>query len=248
MRRWRWVSAVVAGAMAGVGLGVFASTPALADDKCQVIVENICTGDHAGKYKLDVENDVGADARFCVKSETSLTYPPGDSGEHTQRHCSGKLHARDTTTLYIDAKPGDKIYLDFEVYGEHTHNDYEMTGGHQCTATGVTAGGKVDCHIPANQAGFTFSPSPMAPYSMDHANVASEPGMEPGMNLLNLLAWCVSAAAVVGFMVTGMGMALQLRRGEPGEFSEHFRGFILVGVACILGATAGPIVEFLHVV
>jgi hypothetical protein len=143
------------------------------------------------------------------------------------------------------------VLLDFEVkggLGTSTWNDNDITGGHQCTSTGVTIGTKVDCHIPKSDAGQSFSLAPMPPYSMDHAGAASDPGGNPGMSLLNLLAWCVSAAAVAGFMITGMNMGLQLRRGEPGEFSEHWRGFIMVGTACILGASAGPIVQFLHMV
>ncbi|ASW57394.1 hypothetical protein CIK06_03360 [Plantactinospora sp. KBS50] len=70
---------------------------------------------------------------------------------------------------------------------------------------------------------------------------------DPGMALLNLLAWTVSAAAVAGLLVVGMNMALQFRRGDPGEFSEHSRGLLIVGGACVLGATAGPIVQFLSI-
>ncbi|MEU6201528.1 hypothetical protein [Streptomyces sp. NPDC047061] len=63
--------------------------------------------------------------------------------------------------------------------------------------------------------------------------------------LLSLLAWCVSAAAVAGVITVGMQLAFQLRRGEPGEGATYFRGLIFVIGACVLGATAGPLVTFL---
>ena len=40
-------------------------------------------------------------------------------------------------------------------------------------------------------------------------------------------------------------MAIQLRRGEPGEGGAYFRGFFFVTLACLIATTAGPIVAFL---
>ena len=65
------------------------------------------------------------------------------------------------------------------------------------------------------------------------------------LTLLNMLAWCVSACAVVGFLVVGINMAIQLRRGDPGEMSEHWRSFSTVIGSCVLGLSAGPLVQFL---
>ncbi len=42
-----------------------------------------------------------------------------------------------------------------------------------------------------------------------------------------------------------MQMALQLRRGDPGEGGEHFRGVFFVVLACVIATTAGPLVTFL---
>ncbi|MGI5401194.1 hypothetical protein ACQEVG_17385 [Streptomyces sp. CA-135486] len=70
------------------------------------------------------------------------------------------------------------------------------------------------------------------------------PGAEADQ-LLGILAWCASAAGVGGVITVGMLMALQLRRGDPGEGGEHFRGFFFVLLACVLATTAGPIVNFL---
>jgi hypothetical protein len=63
--------------------------------------------------------------------------------------------------------------------------------------------------------------------------------------ILDLLAWCASAAGVAGLLIVGMNMALQLRRGEPGEGGEHFRGVFFVAFACLIATTAGPLVMFL---
>ncbi|MFI2350836.1 hypothetical protein ACH492_28170 [Streptomyces sp. NPDC019443] len=70
------------------------------------------------------------------------------------------------------------------------------------------------------------------------------PGPEAD-ELLGILAWCSSAAGVAGVITVGMMMALQLRRGDPGEGGEHFRGLFFVMLACVLASTAGPIVNFL---
>jgi hypothetical protein len=223
MNMRRGIGFVIVGATAVVGLGFLASTPASADD-------------HAGQIKVDVDNQMGADVEFCIKSDTSMKKPRG-----SDRACSGTLLTRKTKTLYVDGGPDDHVWLDFEVFGEHTHDNFkEITGSHQCTATGVTIGFKVDCPgtiVPAQ----SFSEKPLTPFAIN----AADPN-DPGMRLLNLLAWSVSAAAVAGFIIVGMNMAVQLRRGDPGEFSEHWRGFLIVGLSSILGMTAGPIVDFLH--
>ncbi|MEU3855225.1 hypothetical protein [Streptomyces sp. NPDC029554] len=63
--------------------------------------------------------------------------------------------------------------------------------------------------------------------------------------LLGVLAWSASAAGVAGVLITGMLMALQLRRGEMGEGASYARGLFFVLAGCVLAATAGPIVQFL---
>ncbi|MCL6675315.1 hypothetical protein ACIRP3_11175 [Streptomyces sp. NPDC101209] len=63
--------------------------------------------------------------------------------------------------------------------------------------------------------------------------------------IINTLAWCVTAAGVFGLMVVGINMAIQLNRGEPGEGGAHFRGVFFVALACLVAATAGPLVAFL---
>ena len=59
--------------------------------------------------------------------------------------------------------------------------------------------------------------------------------------VLNILAWLVTAAGVCGVLLVGSRMAISLRSGEG---DEHLTQFAMVMGACIIGATAGPIVDF----
>ncbi|MGW2232589.1 hypothetical protein [Streptomyces sp. NPDC001759] len=68
---------------------------------------------------------------------------------------------------------------------------------------------------------------------------------EGAHTIINTLAWCVTAAGVFGLMAVGINMAVQLNRGEPGEGGAHFRGVFFVALACLVAATAGPLVTFL---
>ncbi|MFD5627454.1 MULTISPECIES: hypothetical protein [unclassified Streptomyces] len=72
------------------------------------------------------------------------------------------------------------------------------------------------------------------------------PGNEAA-ELLGVLTWVVSAASVTGLMIVGLQMAMQLRRGEMGEGATYFRGAFFVIGACVLGTTAGPLVNFVLV-
>lgn len=60
--------------------------------------------------------------------------------------------------------------------------------------------------------------------------------------IINILAWAASAAGVAGLIIVGMLMALQLRRGDPGEGGEHFRGVFYVTLSCLVATTAKPLV------
>jgi hypothetical protein len=60
--------------------------------------------------------------------------------------------------------------------------------------------------------------------------------------VLNLLAWLVTAAAVAGLILVGSRMAIAVRTGDV---EEHLREFLMVMGACVIGATAGPLVGFL---
>ncbi|MGW1063025.1 hypothetical protein ACWD4F_00675 [Streptomyces aureus] len=59
--------------------------------------------------------------------------------------------------------------------------------------------------------------------------------------VLGIIAWLVTAAGVAGLMIVGSRMALAVKTGE---FEEHLNEFLMVLGACVIGATAGPIVGF----
>jgi hypothetical protein len=59
--------------------------------------------------------------------------------------------------------------------------------------------------------------------------------------VLDILAWLVTAAGVCGLLLVGSRMAVSLRAGEG---DEHLSQFAMVMGACVIGATAGPIVAF----
>ncbi|WP_037578075.1 hypothetical protein [Phaeacidiphilus oryzae] len=71
------------------------------------------------------------------------------------------------------------------------------------------------------------------------------PGAAGGDELLGYLLWCASAAGVAGVIVVGTLLAVQLHRGEPGEGGGYLRQLIIVLGACVLAASAAPIVNFL---
>ncbi|MEV7345456.1 hypothetical protein [Streptomyces sp. NPDC093544] len=77
-------------------------------------------------------------------------------------------------------------------------------------------------------------------------NGSFNPGTEAA-DLLGILTWVVSAASVAGLMIVGLQMAMQLRRGEMGEGATYFRGAFFVVGACVLGTSAGPLVNFILV-
>lgn len=60
--------------------------------------------------------------------------------------------------------------------------------------------------------------------------------------ILGIIAWSATAACVAGVLITAALMALSHHRGMG---SEHFSSLGKVMTACILVATAGPIVQWL---
>ncbi|MFJ1567690.1 hypothetical protein [Streptomyces erythrochromogenes] len=59
--------------------------------------------------------------------------------------------------------------------------------------------------------------------------------------ILGWMAWFVSAAGILGVLIIGSRMAIALRSGNG---DEHLTQLATVLGACILGATAGPVVAF----
>lgn len=60
--------------------------------------------------------------------------------------------------------------------------------------------------------------------------------------VLGWLAWLVTCAGVAGLLIVGSRMAIAVKTGDA---EEHLREFLMVMGACVIGAAAGPIVQFL---
>ncbi|WP_446046161.1 hypothetical protein [Streptomyces olivaceus] len=66
--------------------------------------------------------------------------------------------------------------------------------------------------------------------------------LKEGVNLvLGIGAWAGTAAGVGGIIITGVMMAVSMKRGEG---SEHMSRLGMVLGGCILVSAAGPIVNF----
>ncbi|WP_089157721.1 hypothetical protein [Micromonospora sp. NBS 11-29] len=193
----------------------------------------------AGTYTVTVDGSGAAFLyKICLKTTTTVkTYPAGGG----DRVCSGKKGstngAFDLTAEYTD---GDTVWMDVEMLVDlsghsRTKDDVEITGSHKCSLKGALFAGKFQCENAINKKSFT-APS-IAPYQ-----VAVDDPDAPVVQLLTLMAWCVSGAAVLGLLLTGMTLASQLRRGALEERPEYTRQIAFVMAACLLATTAGPIV------
>ncbi len=60
--------------------------------------------------------------------------------------------------------------------------------------------------------------------------------------LMDIVAWTATSACVAGIAVVATMMAIQHHRGMGGQ---HWAGLGYVLAACVLIATAGPLVQFL---
>ncbi|AZM76204.1 hypothetical protein D1J63_15390 [Streptomyces sp. KPB2] len=60
--------------------------------------------------------------------------------------------------------------------------------------------------------------------------------------VLGWMAWLVTCAGVAGLIIVGTRMALAVKTGDV---EEHLREFLMVMGACVIGASAGPLVSFL---
>lgn len=224
--RLRWAVSVV---LAVLGLGVLAPNPAAAA---------------LGTYTMTFN---GGDAAYlyivCLKSSTTVNNNPAGNGD---RVCSGRKGSTDGSfDLSVEYTEGDTVWVDFEMLVDlsghsRTKDNIEVTGAHTCDVSGALYAGKFKCDTPINELNFT--PPEIEPYTID-VNDSDEPVMQ----LINLMAWCVSIAAVLGLMLTGISLSVQLRRGVTGEMGEYGRQLWMVAGACLLAASAGPVIEFLGV-
>ncbi|MFJ6742941.1 hypothetical protein ACIQOU_29120 [Streptomyces sp. NPDC091279] len=89
------------------------------------------------------------------------------------------------------------------------------------------------------------NPSTLIPQGGFDPTVRGTGGEAGALDLLGYLMWGVSAAAVAGVIIIGTQLALQLRRGEPGEGATYFRGLFFVLGGCVVAISAFSIVDFL---
>ncbi|MFI2710669.1 hypothetical protein ACH495_11140 [Micromonospora sp. NPDC018662] len=196
----------------------------------------------AGSYTVTVDGGGAAFLyKICLKTTTTVnTYPAGGG----DRVCSGKKGSPDGSfDLTAEYTDGDTVWMDVEMLVDtlghsRTKDDVDITGSHSCTLNGALYAGKFKCENVINKK--SFEAPTIEPYQ-----VAVDDPDAPIMQLLSLMAWCVSAAAVMGLLLTGMTLASQLRRGALEERTEYTRQIAFVMAACLLATTAGPIVQAL---
>ncbi|WP_229403237.1 hypothetical protein [Micromonospora okii] len=223
----RPVRAAVAAALLALALvGLTPAAPAVAAEKYTVKIDG---GDAAYIFIL------------CLKTTTTVkTYPAGNG----DRVCSGKKGSPNGNfELSAEYTSGDTVWMDVEMMVDtlghsRTKDNLDITGSHSCKISGALYAGKFKCDGPINKT--TFATPSISPYPIDLDNPKT-----PVVQLLSLMAWCVSAAAVVGLLITGMTMASQLRRGALEEQTQYTRQIAIVFAACLIATTAGPIVEAL---
>ncbi|MFC0097785.1 hypothetical protein ACFFKH_09610 [Micromonospora marina] len=196
----------------------------------------------AGTYTVTVDGGgAGFLYKICLKTTTTVnTYPAGGG----DRVCSGKKGSTDGSfDLTAEYTEGDTVWMDVEMLVDlsghsRTKDNVEITGSHSCTLKGALYAGKFQCENVINKTSFT-------PPVIDPYQVAVDDPNAPVVQLLTLMAWCVSAAAVAGLLLSGMTLASQLRRGALEERTEYTKQIAFVMAACLLATTAGPIVQAL---
>jgi hypothetical protein len=85
---------------------------------------------------------------------------------------------------------------------------------------------------------------PPAPGNVYNPGTGSAPQalVNQAQLILDIIAWAATAACVAGVLITAALMAVSHHRGTG---SEHFGSLGKVMTACVLVATAGPIVQWL---
>jgi hypothetical protein len=225
-------------AVSVLGLGVLAPNPAAAADTYTVTFD---VGD--ADYQVTVclkstttweKFGAGEGGRICK----SPGYLPADDIPGAHNYRPRKVKSVDLT---VDYNEGDTLWADVAMqtgWADATRDviDQVVTGAHTCRIWGKVLDGRLQCDTPTKAP--AYSPSPIAAYPVDYSSDGQI------IKVLNLMAWYVSAAAMIGLILTGAALSLQLRRGVTGEGGEYGRQLFIVAGACLLAASAGPIIEF----
>ncbi|WP_406079036.1 hypothetical protein [Micromonospora sp. NBC_00858] len=189
-------------------------------------------------------------AELCLRNSLSVPWT-GDKTPNERRDAGGAIHCRSRdllvnqeVNLTVDLESDGSAYVDFKIGLGPTKEAYDVSGRKWCKFSGTVQGGKMECEDVERAASAPPVPS-IAPF--DPGSAADENGQRADLTLLNLLAWCVTAAGVAGLLVVGTNMALQLHRGVMGFGSSFARRVFLIVMSCFLAMAAGPIVQFLNI-
>ncbi len=223
-RRLAWAASVL---VALFGLVVLAPGAAAAEDS----------------YNVDIDGSKAAFLfQICLKTTTTVREWKSKDGD---RVCSGKKGSPNGKfSLSAKYTDGDTVWVDINMFtdltgGSRDVDNVEITGSHSCKLWGALYAGKFKCDLVSRNIEFTPPEIPEYKPTLGAG--------QPVTGLLNLMAWCVSAAAVAGLIIIGMTMASRIRSGVFAERSEYLRQFITVLIACLIAATAGPIIEWLKI-
>lgn len=174
----------------------------------------------------------------CLHSDTTIR-------NNDNSHCTGSKLVGATWNVNVPYTAGDRVLVDFKVQAGPTKNDVDVSGAKSCTLSGTVQAAKLQCDVPIGDKPQSVGPPSIEPF--DPLGAAGANGKPAELNILNVLAWCVTAAGVAGLLIVGLQLAMQLRRGIPGFQSELWREILTVAVACFLAITAGPLVAFLNI-
>ncbi|GAB7046244.1 hypothetical protein JCM9534A_13700 [Catenuloplanes indicus JCM 9534] len=185
---------------------------------------------------LNVRNTGGYIVDICIRSKN-------DPVQTEDRFCVWNLTVNETEDMPLDDE-GVGVLLDFWVDLGPSYEGYDVTGRDWCHWSGLVQNVKMQCEsVPRPPA--THSAPSIAPF--DPSAVRDADDRRVDVSLLNLLAWSVSASGVVGILIVGLNMTLQMRRGDMGFGPDQWRQLTIVGISCIIAVAVAPILTFLDI-
>ncbi|MDP9793426.1 hypothetical protein J2S43_001938 [Catenuloplanes nepalensis] len=188
------------------------------------------------EHSVRIKNSGAYTVNACIRSK--LDGPDSDA-----RRCTGNKLVAQSETITVDDR-GAGVFLDFYIQAGPSHKGYDATGRHWCTFSGTVQGAKMECESVPRPAVTQPVPTIIA---FDPSSVQDDEGRRVDINLLNLLAWSVSASGVVGILIVGLNMTLQMRRGDMGFGPDQWRQLTIVGISCIIAVAVAPILTFLDI-
>ncbi|GLY02421.1 hypothetical protein [Actinoplanes sp. NBRC 101535] len=196
-------------------------------------------GPGSGIWKVHLENHGAYTIKTCVGSDTTAAQGSKDGP------CHGGMLAGQQHHFSVPYTPGDHLVMYLHVLHGPIKRDVDVTGAQECSLSGTVQAAKLVCDSFKAVTADPVPPPTIPTYDPSQAKGSN--GLPSQLNLLNLLAWCISAAGVAGLIVIGMQLALQVRRGVPGSMAEIRQEILIVAISCFLAMSAGPIVAFLAI-